>query len=316
MYTGLEGQSNDRFAGPLTSDHQSKHSSLGNSEVHVDPAHTLGSSPTSDTTEYAEAAQTPSVSTNGVGPASVQVDSPGGSAQVAEGEKPKKGHRRGRSLTGLIPTLKTKPKRSQSQVLEVCCAPYCYMLLCVVHCALWCAVLCCAVLCYNDSAARRSKFFSSFSSFDIMSSHHTSETGQATTNYHVHDASKWASHHYSYCLSWLHLAPSLHQAMRLLVPAKQPGMTCSMCRPSQPHQQQAAVRQVAQRRLMPRQALLPPARLAALEWARRLRRPSEKKCLLALWALGTWVSVPAEQRLLCAHTSQMHLQSCCCCCCC
>lgn len=116
--SGLEGQSNDRFAGPLTSDHQSKHSGLGNSEVHVDPAHTLGSSPIPDTTEYAEAAQTPSVSTNGVGPASVPVDSPGGSAQVAEGEKPKKGHRRGRSLTGLIPTLKTKPKRSQSQVLE------------------------------------------------------------------------------------------------------------------------------------------------------------------------------------------------------
>ena len=309
MYTGLEGQSNDRFAGPLTNDHQSKHSGLGNSEVHVDPAHTLGSSPIPDTTEYAEAAQTPSVSTNGVGPASVPVDSPGGSAQVAEGEKPKKGHRRGRSLTGLIPTLKTKPKRSQSQVLEVCCACYCYMLLCVVHCSLWCAVLCCAVLQRLSSQEIQVLLL-----FDMMGRHHTSYTGQATTNYHVHDASKWASHHCSYCLSWLHLAPSLHQAMRLLMPAKQPGMTCSACRPSQPHQQQAAVRQVGQRRLMPRQVLLPPARLAALEWARRLRRPSEKKCLLALWALGTWVSVPAEQRLLCDHTSQMHLQSCCCCC--
>ena len=41
-------------------------------------------------------------------------------AQPADGEKQKKGHRRGRSLTGLIPTLKTKPKRSQSQHLEVC----------------------------------------------------------------------------------------------------------------------------------------------------------------------------------------------------
>ena len=40
-------------------------------------------------------------------------------AQPAEAEKQKKGHRRGRSLTGLIPTLKTKPKRSQSQHLEV-----------------------------------------------------------------------------------------------------------------------------------------------------------------------------------------------------
>ncbi|DBA82653.1 TPA: hypothetical protein ACH3X1_006898 [Trebouxia sp. C0004] len=115
---GLEGESNHRFAGPLTSDHQPKHSSLGGSEVYLDPAHTLGSSPTPDTTQYAEAAQTPSVSTNAVGTASVPVDSPGGSAQAAEGEKPKKGHRRGRSLTGLIPTLKTKPKRSQSQVLE------------------------------------------------------------------------------------------------------------------------------------------------------------------------------------------------------
>ena len=146
MYTGLEGQSNNRFAGPLTSEHQSKHSSLGNSEVHVDSAHTLGSSPTPDTSEYAEAAQTPSVSTDTAGIASVPVDSPGGSAQVAEGEKPKKGHRRGRSLTGLIPTLKTKPKRSQSQVLEVCCACYCYMLLCVVLCAVRCAVLSCPVL--------------------------------------------------------------------------------------------------------------------------------------------------------------------------
>ncbi|KAL0037419.1 hypothetical protein WJX79_007016 [Trebouxia sp. C0005] len=116
--SGLEGQSNNRFAGPLLSDHQSKHSSLGNSEVHVNPTDTLGSSPTPDTTEYAEAAQTPSMSTSAVGTASVPVDSPGGSAQVAEGEKPKKGHRRGRSLTGLIPTLKTKPKRSQSQVME------------------------------------------------------------------------------------------------------------------------------------------------------------------------------------------------------
>ncbi len=143
MQTGLEGQSNNRFAGPLTSDHPSKHSSLGGSEAHVDPAHTLGSSPILDTSEYAEVAQTPSVSTNTVGTASVPVDSPGGSAQVAEGEKPKKGHRRGRSLTGLIPTLKTKPKRSQSQVMEVRCAVVC--LLC--YTLLWCAALCCAVLC-------------------------------------------------------------------------------------------------------------------------------------------------------------------------
>lgn len=41
--------------------------------------------------------------------------------QTGDGEKQKKGHRRGRSLTGLIPTLKTKPKRSQSQLLEVIC---------------------------------------------------------------------------------------------------------------------------------------------------------------------------------------------------
>ena len=145
MYTGLEGQSNNRFAGPLTSDHQSQHSSLGNNEMRVDSAHALGSSPTPDTTEYAEAAQTPSVSTNAVRAVSAPVDSPGGSAQVAEGEKPKKGHRRGRSLTGFIPTLKTKPKRSQSQVLEVCCACYCYMVLCAVLC---CAVLCCLTTTY------------------------------------------------------------------------------------------------------------------------------------------------------------------------
>ncbi len=159
MYTGLEGESNNRFAGPLTSDHQSKHSSLGDSKAHVDPAHTLGSSPTPDTIEYAEAAQTPSVSTNAVGTASVPVDSPGGSAQVAEGEKPKKGHRRGRSLTGLIPTLKIKPKRSQSQVLEVCCAVLCCAVMCcavlccdVLRCAVatLCSVLCCAVLSHND----------------------------------------------------------------------------------------------------------------------------------------------------------------------
>ena len=41
-------------------------------------------------------------------------------AQTGDAEKQKKGHRRGRSLTGLIPTLKTKPKRSQSQLFEVC----------------------------------------------------------------------------------------------------------------------------------------------------------------------------------------------------
>lgn len=41
------------------------------------------------------------------------------SVQAGDGEKQKKGHRRGRSLTGLIPTLKTKPKRSQSQHFEV-----------------------------------------------------------------------------------------------------------------------------------------------------------------------------------------------------
>ena len=199
MYTGLEGQSNNRFAGPLLSDHQSKHSSLGNSEVHVNPTDTLGSSPTPDTTEYAEAAQTPSMSTSAVGTASVPVDSPGGSAQVAEGEKPKKGHRRGRSLTGLIPTLKTKPKRSQSQVMEVCGACYCYMLLCIVLC---CAVPCRAVPCHNDFTARRSNFFSSFMSWVGI-------TLQKLVRLPCNDASKWASQHNSYCLPWLHLAPSL-----------------------------------------------------------------------------------------------------------
>lgn len=43
------------------------------------------------------------------------------SVQTGDVEKQKKGHRRGRSLTGLIPTLKTKPKRSQSQLFEVVC---------------------------------------------------------------------------------------------------------------------------------------------------------------------------------------------------
>ena len=46
-----------------------------------------------------------------------EVDSPVAVAAV-DGEK-KKGHRRGRSLTGLIPTLKTKPKRSVSELLPV-----------------------------------------------------------------------------------------------------------------------------------------------------------------------------------------------------
>lgn len=43
------------------------------------------------------------------------------SVQTGDGDKQKKGHRRGRSLTGLIPTLKTKPKRCQSQLFEVIC---------------------------------------------------------------------------------------------------------------------------------------------------------------------------------------------------
>ena len=65
------------------------------------------------------------------------------SAQAGDSEKQKKGHRRGRSLTGLIPTLKTKPKQSQSQLLEVTChtlwptpspcppPPYCRLHACV-----------------------------------------------------------------------------------------------------------------------------------------------------------------------------------------
>lgn len=39
---------------------------------------------------------------------------------AGQDEKAKKGHRRGRSFTGLIPTLKTKPKRSASELLPVC----------------------------------------------------------------------------------------------------------------------------------------------------------------------------------------------------
>ena len=49
-----------------------------------------------------------------------EADSPrNAAAPAAQVEKAKKGHRRGRSFTGLIPTLKTKPKRSVSELLPV-----------------------------------------------------------------------------------------------------------------------------------------------------------------------------------------------------
>ena len=41
---------------------------------------------------------------------------PAGQAAAAEEAKPKKTHRRNRSLTALLPTLKAKPKRSTDDV--------------------------------------------------------------------------------------------------------------------------------------------------------------------------------------------------------
>ena len=70
------------------------------------------------------AAALPSVATNVASNANAaataslgEADSPNALPAV-DGEK-KKGHRRGRSLTGFIPTLKTKPKRSVSELLPV-----------------------------------------------------------------------------------------------------------------------------------------------------------------------------------------------------
>ncbi len=65
--------------------------------------------------------------------------------------------------------------------IATCCGAACAVLCCAVLC---CAVLCCVVpqrlLCQNIQVL----LF-----FDINCRHHTSQTGQATVSYHVHDAS-------------------------------------------------------------------------------------------------------------------------------
>lgn len=77
----------------------------GSSSIPIDPA--VGNLPASAAASGAASGQAPADSESAL------------SVQTGDAEKQKKGHRRGRSLTGLIPTLKTKPKRSQSQLLEV-----------------------------------------------------------------------------------------------------------------------------------------------------------------------------------------------------
>ena len=96
------------------------HSPHGNS---LDLPEASDGNPASAATPTAAAA-IPSVATHAASNASVaatgslgEVDSPSDTPAV-DGEK-KKGHRRGRSLTGFIPTLKTKPKRSVSELLPV-----------------------------------------------------------------------------------------------------------------------------------------------------------------------------------------------------
>ena len=138
---GLLGESNNRFARSSTSDRQSTESGTADSQPHTDSTSMRNSLLSLDNADLIDTTQPHSAPTSALGATATSVDSASaGSAQAvaADGEKPKKGHRRGRSLTGLIPTLKTKPKRSQSQLSEVpmlCCA------------ALRCAVLCCPALC-------------------------------------------------------------------------------------------------------------------------------------------------------------------------
>ncbi len=119
MLAGLQQESNNRFASPFMADFQPTDGSLTDNRAHADSALLQGPPTLLDgIPDSTETAQTPSVSATTMGTSSTPVEN-ATTSQAADGEKPKKGHRRGRSLTGLIPTLKTKPKRSQSQVLEV-----------------------------------------------------------------------------------------------------------------------------------------------------------------------------------------------------
>jgi len=189
----------------------------------------------------------------------------------------------------------------------VLCCDVLAMLHFAVRCAaLRCAVLCCAVLCCAVPQQLICQEIQVLLFFDIMGRHHISETGQATISYHVHDGQATTTH--TVCLGFIWPTRETSHAW-LLCWHKQAHCLGKAGGPSQPHQQQVAVRQVGQRRLMPRQALLPAARLAALGWARRLRRLSGKRCLLASWVLGTWVSVLLKQCLLCACARQIYLQS-------
>ena len=117
--TGVQQESNNRFSSPFLTDFQSTDSSLSHNRAIIDPVLPEVSSQPLKNTELSQAAQLASASTVAVGVASTSDTAVTSPTTAADGEKPKKGHRRGRSLTGLIPTLNIKPKRSQSQFLEV-----------------------------------------------------------------------------------------------------------------------------------------------------------------------------------------------------
>lgn len=107
---------------------------LTRSQVEAQPPQRLDSTGLSDS--FATGSLTPSAApTTAAAPSAISLGTTAGTAVVppvaspnevdspvavsaVDGEK-KKGHRRGRSLTGLIPTLKTKPKRSVSELLPV-----------------------------------------------------------------------------------------------------------------------------------------------------------------------------------------------------
>lgn len=117
--TGVQQESNNRFSSPFLTDFQSTDNSLSHNRAIINPVLPEVSSQPLKNTELSQAAQPASASTVAVGIASTSDTAFTSPTAAADGEKPKKGHRRGRSLTGLIPTLNIKPKRSQSQFLEV-----------------------------------------------------------------------------------------------------------------------------------------------------------------------------------------------------
>lgn len=115
---GVQQESNNRFSSPFLTDFQSTDNSLSHNRAIINPVLPEVSSQPLKNTELSQAAQPASASTVAVGIASTSDTAFTSPTAAADGEKPKKGHRRGRSLTGLIPTLNIKPKRSQSQFLE------------------------------------------------------------------------------------------------------------------------------------------------------------------------------------------------------